>query len=168
MQVKWSWCVVVCVCAAKDEGKLEKKGVGKVVLMYCILCVCTVLCVGGCEAHAFAAKGDWKLEKKGVSEAVLISSVCVRCVCVCVRVCVCVWQKTTGSWPRRVYTKQYWCFVLYVLVQQDTVEEEEEPLPAGWAMGRAPNGRQFFIDHNERRTTWVSALCCDLCVESSL
>ena len=89
MQVKWSWCVVVCVCAAKDEGKLEKKGVGKVVLMYCILCVCTVLCVGGCEAHAFAAKGDWKLEKKGVSEAVLISSVCVRCVCVCMCVCVC-------------------------------------------------------------------------------
>lgn len=39
-------------------------------------------------------------------------------------------------------------------VQPETVEEEEEPLPAGWAMGTAPNGRNFFIDHNERRTTW--------------
>ncbi|KAK7496832.1 hypothetical protein BaRGS_00011812 [Batillaria attramentaria] len=38
--------------------------------------------------------------------------------------------------------------------QAEAVEEEEEPLPAGWAMGFAPNGRPFFIDHNERRTTW--------------
>ncbi|XP_050400244.1 E3 ubiquitin-protein ligase NEDD4 isoform X2 [Patella vulgata] len=33
-------------------------------------------------------------------------------------------------------------------------DEDEEPLPAGWAMGRAPNGRLFFIDHNVGRTTW--------------
>ncbi|KAL8615914.1 hypothetical protein ACOMHN_034590 [Nucella lapillus] len=38
---------------------------------------------------------------------------------------------------------------------RETVDgEEEEPLPAGWAMGSAPNGRHFFIDHNDRRTTW--------------
>ena len=29
-------------------------------------------------------------------------------------------------------------------------------LPPGWAMQRAPNGRMFFIDHNSRKTTWVS------------
>ncbi|XP_070202594.1 E3 ubiquitin-protein ligase NEDD4-like isoform X3 [Littorina saxatilis] len=38
--------------------------------------------------------------------------------------------------------------------RQETTEEEEEPLPAGWAMGHAPNGRPFFIDHNDHRTTW--------------
>ena len=31
-----------------------------------------------------------------------------------------------------------------------------EPLPPGWAMQRAANGRIFFIDHNSRGTTWVS------------
>lgn len=30
-----------------------------------------------------------------------------------------------------------------------------EGLPAGWSMQLAPNGRMFFIDHNERATTWV-------------
>ncbi|XP_034942339.1 E3 ubiquitin-protein ligase NEDD4 isoform X2 [Chelonus insularis] len=28
-------------------------------------------------------------------------------------------------------------------------------LPTGWSMQLAPNGRMFFIDHNERATTWV-------------
>ena len=28
-------------------------------------------------------------------------------------------------------------------------------LPQGWSMQLAPNGRVFFIDHNERTTTWV-------------
>lgn len=28
-------------------------------------------------------------------------------------------------------------------------------LPAGWSMQVAPNGRMFFIDHNERKTSWV-------------
>uniref|UniRef100_A0A3F2Z0A5 HECT-type E3 ubiquitin transferase n=1 Tax=Anopheles merus TaxID=30066 RepID=A0A3F2Z0A5_ANOME len=28
-------------------------------------------------------------------------------------------------------------------------------LPAGWSMQLAPNGRVFFIDHNERKTSWV-------------
>lgn len=28
-------------------------------------------------------------------------------------------------------------------------------LPAGWSMQMAPNGRMFFIDHNERKTSWV-------------
>ena len=32
---------------------------------------------------------------------------------------------------------------------------DDDPLPPGWAMGTAPNGRHFFIDHNDRRTTWV-------------
>ena len=31
-----------------------------------------------------------------------------------------------------------------------------ELLPPGWAMQRTPNGRIFFIDHNTRKTTWVS------------
>lgn len=31
---------------------------------------------------------------------------------------------------------------------------DEEPLPAGWAMSKAPNGRVFYIDHNTRVTTW--------------
>uniref|UniRef100_A0ABD2WL90 E3 ubiquitin-protein ligase n=1 Tax=Trichogramma kaykai TaxID=54128 RepID=A0ABD2WL90_9HYME len=30
-----------------------------------------------------------------------------------------------------------------------------EGLPAGWSIQTAPNGRVFFIDHNERATTWV-------------
>ncbi|XP_069361522.1 E3 ubiquitin-protein ligase Nedd-4 isoform X9 [Maniola hyperantus] len=28
-------------------------------------------------------------------------------------------------------------------------------LPAGWSMQRAPNGRIFFIDHNQKTTTWI-------------
>ncbi|XP_053664197.1 E3 ubiquitin-protein ligase Nedd-4-like [Anopheles marshallii] len=28
-------------------------------------------------------------------------------------------------------------------------------LPTGWSMQLAPNGRVFFIDHNERKTSWV-------------
>ncbi|XP_014598335.1 PREDICTED: E3 ubiquitin-protein ligase NEDD4 isoform X4 [Polistes canadensis] len=31
----------------------------------------------------------------------------------------------------------------------------EEGLPPGWGMQIAPNGRVFFIDHNERVTTWI-------------
>ncbi|XP_031781908.1 neural precursor cell expressed, developmentally down-regulated 4 isoform X2 [Nasonia vitripennis] len=31
----------------------------------------------------------------------------------------------------------------------------DEGLPPGWSMQLAPNGRMFFIDHNERATTWV-------------
>jgi E3 ubiquitin-protein ligase NEDD4 len=30
-----------------------------------------------------------------------------------------------------------------------------EGLPTGWTLQLAPNGRVFFIDHNERSTTWV-------------
>ncbi|KAL4228206.1 neural precursor cell expressed [Mactra antiquata] len=32
--------------------------------------------------------------------------------------------------------------------------DDEEPLPAGWATGVAPNGRVFYIDHNTAQTTW--------------
>lgn len=28
-------------------------------------------------------------------------------------------------------------------------------LPQGWTMQMAPNGRWFFIDHNEKATSWV-------------
>ncbi|KAI5636492.1 WW domain-containing protein [Phthorimaea operculella] len=28
-------------------------------------------------------------------------------------------------------------------------------LPAGWSMQKAPNGRIFFIDHNNKTTTWI-------------
>ncbi|XP_029156431.1 E3 ubiquitin-protein ligase NEDD4 isoform X4 [Nylanderia fulva] len=31
----------------------------------------------------------------------------------------------------------------------------DEGLPPGWGMQVAPNGRIFFIDHNERTTTWI-------------
>ncbi|XP_054006035.1 E3 ubiquitin-protein ligase Nedd-4 isoform X1 [Hylaeus anthracinus] len=31
----------------------------------------------------------------------------------------------------------------------------DEGLPPGWGMQMAPNGRVFFIDHNERTTTWI-------------
>ncbi|UYV68273.1 NEDD4 [Cordylochernes scorpioides] len=31
----------------------------------------------------------------------------------------------------------------------------ENPLPEGWTMQVAPNGRVFFIDHNTKTTTWV-------------
>uniref|UniRef100_A0A8D9DP29 E3 ubiquitin-protein ligase n=3 Tax=Cacopsylla melanoneura TaxID=428564 RepID=A0A8D9DP29_9HEMI len=30
-----------------------------------------------------------------------------------------------------------------------------EGLPAGWSVQAAPNGRVFFIDHNQKATTWV-------------
>uniref|UniRef100_A0A1Y1KXM1 E3 ubiquitin-protein ligase n=2 Tax=Photinus pyralis TaxID=7054 RepID=A0A1Y1KXM1_PHOPY len=31
----------------------------------------------------------------------------------------------------------------------------QEGLPSGWSMQLAPNGRWFFIDHNERTTSWI-------------
>lgn len=34
-------------------------------------------------------------------------------------------------------------------------ENPEVGLPPGWSMQVAPNGRTFFIDHNERKTSWV-------------
>ncbi|CAG9821223.1 unnamed protein product [Phaedon cochleariae] len=34
-------------------------------------------------------------------------------------------------------------------------DPSQEGLPAGWTAQRAPNGRLFFIDHNERATSWV-------------
>ncbi|GMT00506.1 hypothetical protein PENTCL1PPCAC_22680 [Pristionchus entomophagus] len=33
-------------------------------------------------------------------------------------------------------------------------QEDRERLPQGWEMQIAPNGRTFFIDHKERKTTW--------------
>ncbi|RUS88113.1 hypothetical protein EGW08_004166, partial [Elysia chlorotica] len=33
-------------------------------------------------------------------------------------------------------------------------QDGEEPLPAGWGIGIAPNGRTFYIDHNNRATSW--------------
>ena len=38
---------------------------------------------------------------------------------------------------------------------QRQASTDEEPLPPGWAMAVAPNGRIFFIDHNTRQTCWV-------------
>ncbi|XP_069682480.1 E3 ubiquitin-protein ligase Nedd-4 isoform X2 [Periplaneta americana] len=37
----------------------------------------------------------------------------------------------------------------------NTLGVNSEGLPQGWTMQVAPNGRVFFIDHNERSTTWV-------------
>jgi len=38
----------------------------------------------------------------------------------------------------------------------DIPSQSENPLPPGWAMQRASNNRVFFIDHNNRSTSWVS------------
>ncbi|VEN34102.1 unnamed protein product [Callosobruchus maculatus] len=42
-----------------------------------------------------------------------------------------------------------------LLRQLESLERLDEGLPAGWSVQRAPNGRLFFIDHNERTTSWV-------------
>ncbi|VDO93453.1 unnamed protein product [Heligmosomoides polygyrus] len=34
-------------------------------------------------------------------------------------------------------------------------EAEDDPLPEGWDMQIAPNGRTFFIDHRTKTTTWL-------------
>lgn len=34
-------------------------------------------------------------------------------------------------------------------------DQSDIGLPPGWSMQSAPNGRVFFIDHNERKTSWV-------------
>lgn len=31
----------------------------------------------------------------------------------------------------------------------------EAGLPTGWTVQIAPNGRMFFIDHNEKKTSWI-------------
>ena len=36
--------------------------------------------------------------------------------------------------------------------------ESDDPIPPGWAMSVAPNGRIFYINHNTKQTTWVSTL----------
>ncbi|KAL8278008.1 hypothetical protein RQP46_009640 [Phenoliferia psychrophenolica] len=36
-----------------------------------------------------------------------------------------------------------------------TVVENEAPLPTGWEMRKAPDGRVYFVDHANRTTTWV-------------
>lgn len=39
-------------------------------------------------------------------------------------------------------------------------------MPPGWEVRSTPDGRPFFIDHNTKSTTWVSALSfCLLCME---
>lgn len=43
-----------------------------------------------------------------------------------------------------------------VRLHPDVPSQSEMPLPAGWAMQVAHNGRVFFIDHNRRITSWVS------------
>lgn len=36
-----------------------------------------------------------------------------------------------------------------------TANNLEAGLPSGWTMQIAPNGRMFFIDHNEKKTSWI-------------
>lgn len=36
-----------------------------------------------------------------------------------------------------------------------TIKNLEAGLPTGWTMQIAPNGRMFFIDHNEKKTSWI-------------
>ena len=33
---------------------------------------------------------------------------------------------------------------------------QRQGLPAGWEVGMTEDGRVYYIDHNTRRTTWVS------------
>ncbi|KAL3866138.1 hypothetical protein ACJMK2_043467 [Sinanodonta woodiana] len=37
---------------------------------------------------------------------------------------------------------------------QPELPNDEEPLPPGWGLGKAPNGRTFYIDHNNKITQW--------------
>ncbi|KAK3609117.1 hypothetical protein CHS0354_007796 [Potamilus streckersoni] len=37
---------------------------------------------------------------------------------------------------------------------QPELPSDEEPLPPGWGLGKAPNGRTFYIDHNNKITQW--------------
>jgi E3 ubiquitin-protein ligase NEDD4 len=37
----------------------------------------------------------------------------------------------------------------------NSVTDEFGPLPPGWQMSKNDNGRSFFIDHMNKRTTWV-------------
>jgi len=40
--------------------------------------------------------------------------------------------------------------------QVSSIEEDGGgPLPEGWSMKRAPNGRKFFINHKDQSTTWT-------------
>lgn len=39
--------------------------------------------------------------------------------------------------------------------QSHNVQQMSEGLPAGWSIQVAPNGRWFFINHNDRSTSWV-------------
>ncbi|KAM3927557.1 E3 ubiquitin-protein ligase NEDD4 isoform 2-T2 [Leptodactylus fuscus] len=34
------------------------------------------------------------------------------------------------------------------------VDQDQEPLPQGWEMRRAPSGRPFYVNHNTKSTTW--------------
>lgn len=36
------------------------------------------------------------------------------------------------------------------------LDPSEQPLPYGWQMAQTKDGRRFFINHNEQKTTWVS------------
>ncbi|KAF2900726.1 hypothetical protein ILUMI_05467, partial [Ignelater luminosus] len=40
-------------------------------------------------------------------------------------------------------------------INQNNIQNLTEGLPSGWSMQLAPNGRWFFIDHNERTTSWI-------------
>lgn len=39
----------------------------------------------------------------------------------------------------------------------NSLNNDDEALPPGWAVSVAPNGRVFYIDHNTKLTSWVSA-----------
>jgi E3 ubiquitin-protein ligase NEDD4 len=38
------------------------------------------------------------------------------------------------------------------------MNDELGPLPHGWQMTRNDNGRVYFIDHDNKKTTWVSSI----------
>ena len=43
-------------------------------------------------------------------------------------------------------------------LRRQTSQTQQEPLPPGWEQSFAPSGRVFFIDHNNKTTSWARAL----------
>lgn len=63
-------------------------------------------------------------------------------------------QYVHAVYPLRFISSTY----LFFQAHGASAITNEEPLPAGWGMSVAPNGRVFYINHNNRQTTWVSFL----------
>ncbi|MPC61387.1 Protein WWC2 [Portunus trituberculatus] len=53
------------------------------------------------------------------------------------------------DWPRKLY-------VIGSLNMEDGRRRNGElPLPSGWEIGHDYDGKVYFIDHNNKKTTWI-------------